>query len=104
VITDRDLVVHVLAESRLPDATAVSDVMSADPVTCHPDDPLDRAVSAMAQHQIRRVPIVNKDGELVGIIAQADIALTDDEATTAEVVKRISKPTPVHPSMSIRER
>lgn len=105
VVTDRDVVLNVLAENRPPETTPVADVMSVDPVTCHPDDPLERAVSAMAQHQIRRVPIVNDDGGLVGIIAQADIALNaDDETTTAEVVKRISTPTPVHPSLAPRNR
>jgi CBS domain-containing protein len=58
VITDRDLALNVLAEGRRPDITAIGDVMTANPVTCRADEALDSALSAMAQHQIRRVPIV----------------------------------------------
>jgi CBS domain-containing protein len=102
VITDRDLVLNVLAEARRPDITPIGDVMTPRPVTCRADEALDCALSALAQHQIRRVPIVNEGGALVGIIAQADVALhVEDSTTTSEIVRKISKPTPIHPSMAI---
>jgi CBS domain-containing protein len=101
VVTDRDLVLNVVAEGR-PDTTPIGDVMTGNPVTCRADDALEHALSAMAQHQIRRVPVVNDSGAIVGIIAQADVALrVDDPTTTTEIVRKISKPTPVHPSMTI---
>jgi CBS-domain-containing membrane protein len=76
--------------------------MTGNPVTCRGDDALEHALSAMAQHQIRRVPIVNDSGAIVGIIAQADAALrVNDPTTTTEIVRKISKPTPLHPSMAI---
>ena len=104
VVTDRDLVLSVLAEGRRPDSTAIGDVMTARPVTCRADDALDTALLALAQHQIRRVPIIDETGALVGIIALADVALHVDDATaTSEVVRRISTPTPVHPSMAVAE-
>jgi CBS domain-containing protein len=104
VVTDRDLVLNLVAEARQPDTTRIADVMTAKPVTCRADDGVELALSAMSQHQIRRVPIVNEDEQIVGIIAQADIALRiDDPTATTEVLRRISKPTPVHPSMAISE-
>jgi CBS domain-containing protein len=102
VVTDRDLVLKVLAEGRRPDATPIGEVMTANPVTCRADDALEGALAAMAQHQIRRVPVVNEDGAIVGIIAQADVVLrVNDPTTTSEIVRKISKPTPIHPSMAI---
>jgi CBS domain-containing protein len=99
VVTDRDLVLNLIAEARQPDMTTIADIMTAKPV-----DDVERAMSAMAQHQIRRVPIVDESEQIVGIIAQADIALRiDDPTATTEVIRRISKPTPVHPSMAIAE-
>jgi CBS domain-containing protein len=102
VITDRDLVLNVVAEGRTPETTTIADVMTARPVTCRAGDPLERALTTLAQHQVRRLPIVGDDGELVGIIALADVALrVDDAAATVEITRKISKPTIVHPSMAV---
>jgi CBS domain-containing protein len=60
VVTDRDLVLNLIAEARQGDMTTISDVMTAKPVTCRADDDLEQAISAMAQYQIRRVPIVDE--------------------------------------------
>jgi CBS domain-containing protein len=104
VVTDRDLVLNLIVEARQADMTTIADVMTAKPVACRADDDLEQALSAMAQHQIRRVPIVDESQQIVGIIAQADIALRiDDPTATTEVLRKISKPTPVHPSMAIAE-
>jgi CBS domain-containing protein len=105
VVTDHDLVVKVVAEGRRPESTVIADVMTRNPVTCHADDSLERGLSNMAQHQIRRVPIVDDYGALVGIIAQADVALhVDDPTTISEVVRKISRPTPVHRAWPSRNR
>ena len=91
VVTDRDLVVRVLAEGRDPQSTTVGEVASSEPVTLSPDDGLDQALQLLARHQVRRLPVV--EGErLVGIVAQADIARHADEVQTGEVVEEISKP------------
>ena len=104
VVTDRDLVLNLVATARQADRISIADVMTPQPVTCRADDDIGRAISAMAQHQIRRIPIVDEHEQIVGIISQADVALrVADPAATAEVVRRISKPTPVHPSMAIAE-
>src|SRR5688572_28552599 len=79
IVTDRDLVLKVLAEARFGQDILVQDVMTLDPVTCHPDDDLQIALDAMANNQVRRIPVVDDNGSIVGIIAQADIATRTDE-------------------------
>jgi CBS domain-containing protein len=71
----------------------VGDVMSPDPVTCRPDDPMQDAIDKMAQHQVRRMPIVDGRGNVVGIIAQADVATrVTKPKRTAEMLEEISQP------------
>jgi len=92
ILTDRDIVVKVIADGQDVNATRVGDVMSKKLVTCRADDDVDVAMKAMAQFQLRRIPVVEEDMKLVGIIAQADVATrTDAPEKTAEVVKEISE-------------
>ena len=91
-ITDRDITVRVVAEGRDPQSTTVADVASRDLVTIDPEQNLDEALRLMAQHQVRRLPVVEEDGRLVGILAQADVALDGGEdAKTGQVVEEISR-------------
>ena len=93
IVTDRDMAVKVVAEGRENKKTKVEEIMTRNPVTCHPNDDLQVALDAMAQHQIRRVPVVDDHGMITGIIAQADVATrTDDPERTADVVEEISRP------------
>jgi CBS domain-containing protein len=92
IITDRDIVLKVIAEGRDPKTTRVGDVMSKKLVTCRADDDVDVAMQAMAQFQLRRIPVVEDNMRLVGIIAQADVATRAGEPEkTAEVVREISQ-------------
>lgn len=92
IVTDRDLAVKVVAEARQIAAVTVEEVMTRNPVTCHADDDLQKAIDAMEKHQVRRIPVVDDDNRIIGIIAQADIATRAHEPeTTAEVVEEISK-------------
>ena len=92
VITDRDLALKVVAESRDPGNTRVGDLMTRDLVTCHGGDDVKKALTAMKQHQVRRVMITDDTNELVGIIAQADMATSLSEPErVAGLVKEISK-------------
>jgi CBS domain-containing protein len=93
IITDRDIVLRVVANQHNPNTAIVSQVMSPNVVTCHVDDDIEQAMSKMSEHQIRRIPIVNNDGTLAGIIAQADIARYMDSQSTGEVVTKISEQT-----------
>ncbi len=92
IVTDRDLAVKVVAPARHIPSVTVEEVMSRNPVTCHADDDLQEAVDAMEEHQVRRIPVVDDNNGIIGIIAQADIATRAREPeTTAEVVEEISK-------------
>lgn len=92
IVTDRDLVVKAIAEGLDPKTTKVNGVMSKKLVTCHTDDDVEQAMSAMAQFQLRRIPVVDENMTLVGIISQADVATRVGEpGKTGEVVKEISQ-------------
>ena len=90
VVTDRDLAIRVLAEGRGADTT-VREVASQDLVTIDPQQGLDEAARLMAEHQVRRLPVVEEDGRLVGMLAQADVAQAGHDELTGEVVEKISQ-------------
>ncbi len=90
LVTDRDLVVRVLAEGRDPSSTTIGEIASSDLVTVRPDSDLNEALHLMAQNQVRRLPVVEGE-QLVGIVAQADVARAADEERTGEVVQDISQ-------------
>ena len=90
VVTDRDLAIRVLAEGKSPD-TAVAEIASKDVVTVDPNQSLDEAAHLMAEHQVRRLPVVEEDGKLVGVLAQADVAQAGQDVLTGETVQRISQ-------------
>ena len=90
-LTDRDIAIRVVAEGKDPDQTTVREVASTNLVTIDPQQDLDEALRLMAQHQVRRLPVVEEDGKLVGVVAQADVARHSDDATTGELVEEISK-------------
>ena len=91
VITDRDITIRVVAEARDPQTTTVDEVASKDLATVDPQQELDEALRLMAQHQVRRIPVVEEDGRLVGILAQADVAREGDDARTGQIVEEISQ-------------
>jgi len=93
VVTDRDLALKVVAAGRDPRATVVSQVMTSDPVCCRPNESIEAVVELMARRQVRRVPIVDNAGAIVGIVSQADIATRLANAKeTGQVVQAISEP------------
>jgi CBS domain-containing protein len=90
MITDRDIATRVVAEAADPQRTLVGDVYSRDLISVEPDEDLEEALQLMARHQVRRLPVVEK-GRLVGIVAQADIALRENETRTGALVEAISE-------------
>lgn len=97
VLTDRDIAVRAVAEGRDGATTSVGHIMSSDVRTSRPDDAVDDVMELMGREQIRRVPIVDERGALVGIIAQADIVLEARNNRKAEkTVEQISKPSSKH--------
>jgi CBS domain-containing protein len=91
ILTDRDIVVRVIAEGKDPQSTTAGEVASKQLVTIDPEQSLEEAARLMAQHQVRRLPVCEEDGRLVGIVAQADVALVGEDAQTGEVVQQISQ-------------
>lgn len=90
IITDRDIVVRVVAEDKSMD-TKVGDVMTTEVFSVRADDFVFQATRLMGDKQVRRIPVINEAGELVGIIAMADVALeTEDELEIAETLEEIS--------------
>ena len=90
IVTDRDIVVRVIAEGKDASSTTVGEFASSDLVTVTPDTDVAEAERLMAGHQVRRI-LVTEGDRLVGIVAQADVARTLDEERTGEVVQQISE-------------
>jgi CBS domain-containing protein len=96
MITDRDIAVRAVAEGRGPD-TKIGDVMSHEQVMyCFDDEDLDDVASNMGQIQVRRLPVLNRDKRLVGIVAVSDLASREDPRQTGEAVAGISTPGGAH--------
>ena len=89
IVTDRDLALHVVAGGKSADTT-VGEFASRELVTIDPTQSLEEAARLMGEHQLRRLPVVEEDGTLVGIIAQADLAQAGHDALTGEAVQKIS--------------
>ncbi|RJP51014.1 MAG: CBS domain-containing protein [Anaerolineaceae bacterium] len=92
IVTDRDLALMIVAEGRDAKSTKVDAVMTRKVVACHADDVLQKALDAMSEHQLRRIPVVDNDNKILGIIAQADVATrVNQPEKTATMVKEISR-------------
>jgi CBS domain-containing protein len=92
IITDRDIVINALAQKKEPSKTRVSEVMTRDPVSCRENDALQETLEKMSSYQVRRIPVINDNNAIVGIIAQADIATRIQNPEVAgEVVQEVSK-------------
>ena len=93
LLTDRDITIRATADGRDPSKTKVSEVMSTDIAYCLEDQAVDEAVILMEARQIRRLPILNQDKQLVGIVSLADIAVhVGDRDLTGETLEEISEP------------
>lgn len=93
LLTDRDITIRATADGRDPSKTKVNEVMSTDIAYCLEDQAVDEAVILMEARQIRRLPILNQDKQLVGIVSLADIAVhVGDRDLTGETLEEISEP------------
>ena len=91
VITDRDIAIRVVADGAASSNSSVRDVMTSNITTSAPGDSVQDVMELMGREQVRRIPIVDK-GELVGIIAQADIVREADDKRAERTVEQISEP------------
>ena len=91
IVTDRDIATRAVARGLDPEQTPVMEIASKEVYVLTPDDDLDEALETMARAQVRRVPIVVRENELVGMVSQADVARATKEKTTGEVVEAVSR-------------
>jgi CBS domain-containing protein len=92
IVTDRDLALKIVAEGRDAKSTKVEALMTRKVVSCHAEDDLQKALDAMAENQLRRIPVVDNDNRILGIIAQADVATrVDQPEKMAAMVRDISQ-------------
>lgn len=98
VVTDRDITCRVVAQLREPSETTARDCMSSPVITVKPDTLVEECCKLMRLHQIRRIPVVDADGRLCGLVAQADLIKHVPEQTS-EVLRKVSQPTPVRASV-----
>ena len=96
VVTDRDIAIRVVAEGKM--SASVRDAMTAGVKSCKPGDSVKDVMALMGREQVRRVPIVDDGGELVGIVSQADIVLEGDDKRAEQTIEKISQPGGSHNS------
>jgi len=93
IVTDRDIALRAVARGLDTRKTTAEEVMTRELVTCGVEDEIESALDLMARHQVRRLPIVDGESRLVGMISQADVATRLNESDKiAEVVEEISRP------------
>ncbi|HET7009322.1 MAG TPA: CBS domain-containing protein [Anaerolineales bacterium] len=93
IVTDRDITVRAVAESRDLSTTLVDDVMSRDVLSVREDDDVETAAQVMADRQVRRLPVLDRDGRLTGILSMADLAVdVGDTRVTEKAIEGVSQP------------
>ncbi|HYD57938.1 MAG TPA: CBS domain-containing protein [Burkholderiales bacterium] len=91
MITDRDIAIRAVAERKGPE-TPVRDVMSSEVKYCYDDEEIEHVADNMAQLQVRRLPVVNREKRLVGIVALGDVSRSSSAGTAGKAVKGVSRP------------
>lgn len=92
ILTDRDIVCRGLAIGAPLDCMTAADVMTPDPVTCRVDDTINQAVFIMKKHRVRRLPVVDNDDRLAGIVSLGDISRHSRRQLAGELIEEVSKP------------
>ena len=100
IITDRDLCCSVVANGLNPQSTPIEKFISPNPVTCREDASLDDCEQLMQERQVRRIPIVDGDGRVIGLVSQADLALKDKPEKVGKIVAEVSKPRSSAPTVA----
>ena len=93
MITDRDLCCRVLAQGLDPKATPIQELVTYNPVTCRDGENVENCERLMQEHQVRRIPVVDRENRVIGIVAQADLALKAKPDGVSKTVVEISKNT-----------
>jgi len=91
IITDRDIAIRAVAEGKAP-TTKVRDIMSEEVLYCYEDQDLDEVAQNMSEMKVRRLPVINRDKRLVGIISLGDLVRNEDADTAGQTISHISEP------------
>lgn len=94
IVTDRDIAVRAVAKGKDPRGMAIREITTREVVTIGPDEDLSEALKLMASYQVRRIPVIDDEERLVGVLAQADVAQEAKDKTVGGMVEDISKPAP----------
>jgi CBS domain-containing protein len=100
IITDRDLCCSVVANGLNPQSTPIEKFISQNPATCREDASLDNCEQLMQERQVRRIPIVDGDGRVIGLVSQADLALKDKPEKVGKTVAEVSRPRSSAPTVA----
>jgi CBS domain-containing protein len=92
MVTDRDIVVRVVAEGRPTQTSTARDAMSPGVLYCFDDEPIEDVLEKMGDQQIRRLPVVNRDKRLVGVVSLGDLSLSGKRKAAGEALQEISQP------------
>ena len=92
MVTDRDIVIRAVAKGKDPRGMPVREISTRDVVAVGSEEDLSEALKLMASHQVRRLPVVDDENRLVGVLSQADVAMEAKEKAVGEMVEEISKP------------
>ena len=92
MITDRDLAIRAVAEGRDPRGTRVAEVMTREALCIFDDQTVDEAAEFMQREQVRRLPVVSRERELVGIVALGDLAVETNEGLAGRTLEKVSQP------------
>jgi CBS domain-containing protein len=93
ILTDRDIVIQVIAGKKECSIVKVQEIMTRNPVTCRANEDIQNAMDKMSQHQVRRIPVIDDNGRILGIVSQADLAVRMDQPEkTEKVLEKISQP------------
>ncbi len=103
IVTDRDVCCGVVAAGKNADAIRVWEIMTLVPVTCEPEDTVEDCEDLMQENQVRRIPVVDKRGRCVGIVAQADLALQAPAVQVAKTLKEISTPSSIGEQVQVEK-
>jgi CBS domain-containing protein len=91
IITDRDFCCSIVADGLDPKTTTIQQFISANPISCRDGENIERCERLMQDHQVRRVPVVDEKGSVIGIVSQADLALHDKPERVSRTIAEISK-------------
>lgn len=92
MVTDRDITLRAVSQGKNPLTMSAGDIMSSPVVSARAEDDLQTVARMMEDNQVRRVPVVDQNNRILGILAQADLALQGSDELTGEVVERVSRP------------